>query len=175
MSRRLLLIGRAIATGLVVTVLLQLAAAVPIGALRRWGGDSWLRHWVLRAAPQLVPPVAALIAGWVVGRLQRTDRRAAVLSSAAFVVVMGMPRLIGLAVNAASQPRFRPYILVHVMNIVVVAGAVIAGGLWLGSAEPPLSLTPERTPDGNANPDRTPNLEHEPGTLNPEPGTRDGL
>ena len=159
------MIARAIATGLVVTVLFQLAAAVPIGAVRRWGGDSWLGHWVLRAAPQLVPPVAALIAGWAVARLQQRDRRAAVLSYAAFVLAMGLPRLIGLTVNAASQPRFRSYVLVHIVNIVVVAGAVIAGGMWLGSEDTPLSLNPERTP----------NPEHEPGTLNPEPGTRKGL
>ena len=150
---RVLTIARAIVTGFVVTALFSLLAAVPIGAVRRWGGDSWFGHWVLRLAPQLVPAVAALVAGWVVARLQRTERRTAVLSYAAFVVVMGLPRLIGLLGNASSQSRFQPYVVTHIVNIVVVAGAVIAGGLWLGSEETRVSLKPEQAPAANRDAD----------------------
>jgi hypothetical protein len=131
--RRVLLTARAIATGFLVTLLFRAVVAVPFAAAnRRWGSAHWLSRWLFTSVlTVMLPTVAAVLAGWVVARLHRQHQAAMVVSYALFVVAMSMPRFYSVVSNALNDVRFFPYVLNHALNVAVVTGGVLVGGLWL--------------------------------------------
>ncbi len=142
--RLVLLTARALVIGAVTTLLFQFLVAIPlVAAAHAWGSRQWLAHWLLSSVlPGVMPALGAGLAGWAVAWFNPDRRVRMVVSYAVFVVILTLPRLYALVASAATDARFLTYLLNYALNIVVVAGGVLVGGLWIAS---PQGVSPRRS------------------------------
>ncbi len=133
--RVVLLTLRALATGVVVTLLFQFVVAIPVTAVSRIVAPrDWFPRWLAGSLlPGMMPALSALCAGWVVGRFHRERQARMVMSYAALVVILTLPRLLALVMSAATDARFVSSLLNYTLNMVVSVGGVLVGGLLLAA------------------------------------------
>lgn len=133
--RLVLLAVRAIATGILVTLAFRFLVAIPLTVVVRvWGRGPLLPQWfVASVLPGLLPALGSGLAGWVVGRTHRERQVTMVVSYAAFVVFLTLPRLYALVTAAATDVRFVTSLFNYLLNIMINVGGVLAGGVWLAA------------------------------------------
>lgn len=131
MRSRAWLSARAIVVGLLSSFALTWIVAVPLTFGAQWLVSHRLlpRRPLLSVLPTALSLVVAVCAGWVVARVHRREPVWAVGSYLVVVVVAASPRFIALIVDAVGHPRYIVPLFMYLLNVLVMVGATIAGGL----------------------------------------------
>ena len=81
--------------------------------------------------PMVVGSVGYVMCGWMIARLYRSHRAAAVIAFLACALVLQLPRLCDLVVDALGHPRYLPYLSGHLAGMILTIVSVLFGGFGL--------------------------------------------
>jgi hypothetical protein len=128
------LVTRAIVTGLTATLVLRYAVGLPLSALVRAlaVGHPFARLVMSSWIPSSMAVLVWMVSGWLVARLHRAHPTGAVLSYAIFVNVAALPRGYVLVANVLEDMRFLPALMSYGIALVTATIGVLAGG-WLAN------------------------------------------
>ena len=97
---------------------------------------DWLDAQGRLMAPRIYPSmvigsIGYVVSAWTVARLHRAHRAATVMAFLACALVLQLPRLCALIVDAVGHPRYLPYLSGHLAGMVLTVVSILVGGLWL--------------------------------------------
>ena len=92
------------------------------------------RPMVPRVYPSMVVgTVGYVVSAWLVARLHRPYRAATVIAFLACALLLQLPRLCALVVDALGHQRYLPYLSGHLAGMILTVVSILLGGLWLPS------------------------------------------
>jgi hypothetical protein len=87
-------------------------------------------------ASMLLGSIGFAASARLVSRLHRPHQTAMVLLFLCLVLVLQLPRLCELVVDALGHPRYLPYLSGHVAGTLVTVFSTLVGGLWRSASRP---------------------------------------